>query len=109
MIEVKVLEIRDSCTYIGALAIKMTSSDPAQTCHLRSAGYAPDGSTIILVRLNDGTSSNSPFGWPTLARTMCEAHKFIEKNFEGLVNGSVVDVQFILGETKSPKSSEVHL
>lgn len=37
---------------------------------------------------------------------MCVAHQFIEDHFDELNDGEVVDVQFILGETKVPKVSE---
>ena len=39
-------------------------------------------------------------------RTMQVAHDYIEKNWGDLVDGAVVDVQFILGETAAPKVSE---
>ena len=34
-LETKVLEIRDAGTYIGVLAMRMTSDHPAQHYHLR--------------------------------------------------------------------------
>lgn len=37
---------------------------------------------------------------------MHTAHEWITKHFHTLKNGDVVDVEFILGETKVPKRSE---
>ena len=37
---------------------------------------------------------------------MQTAHLYIEKNFDALKDGDVVDVQFILGESDKPKTSE---
>jgi len=37
---------------------------------------------------------------------MTVAHAYIEKNFHNLNSGDVIDVEFILGETDKPKTSE---
>ena len=39
-------------------------------------------------------------------RTLKNAHHFIEQNWDTLRSGDVIDVEFILGETKEPKPSE---
>jgi hypothetical protein len=37
---------------------------------------------------------------------MVEAHRYIEENWNALSDGDVIDVEFILGETKEKKISE---
>lgn len=101
----KVLEIRDSMTFIPVVAINTESHSEGQRYLLKRAGYADDGHTVILVNLNDCRASNDPYDWAG-SRTMQTAHAYIEKHFADLIDGDVVDVEFILGETKTPKTSE---
>lgn len=102
----KTLEVRDSMTFIPVLAI---NTDPAgiegQRYLLRRAGYSSDGSTIILLNLNDCRASNDPYELVN-SRTMKVAHAFIQDQFHNLVDGDIVDVEYILGETEIPKTSE---
>lgn len=117
----KLLEIRDEGTCILALAIQMMAL-PASTAekqvtpasieywflHYRS-GYPTDGSSIMLMCLSDGKATNDLYQWTALgmgSRTMPNAHAFIERHFDELSDGDVVDVQVILGETSVPKKSE---
>ena len=96
MIEVKVLEIRDSGTYIGALAIRMASSDPIQASYLRRDGYSRDGSTIVLVRMADAMAANDPYDWPGRSRgtrTMQLAHIYVQQHYPELIDGDVIDVE----------------
>lgn len=103
----KILEIRDRMTYTPVLAISTDGESPEQAYHLRTAGYASDGHTIIVVRLTDCRASCDPYGWDELgARTMPNAHKYIGEHFEELKDGDVIDVEFILGETATKKNSE---
>lgn len=119
----KALEVRDASTFIPVLAILM-HPDPvhhdAERFLLRRAGFAvfpgPEpaepfrfGESIVLVRMEcSGTSNNAtydPYSWGP-SRTMMVAHKFIWENWHKLKSGDVVDVEFVLGETKEPKKSE---
>jgi hypothetical protein len=120
----KFIEIRDEGTCILALAIQMqatatglgdrTFTDPAIAeierwfLHYRS-GYPDDGSSIMLMCLCDGKATNDPYEWIALgmgSRTMGNAHNWITDHWRDVKDGDVVDVQFILGETKVPKVSE---
>ena len=108
-LETKVLEIRDSGTYIGVLAIRMTSADPFQRYHLQRVGHGSDSITVM--RLNDQLATNDVYEWPRLTpgtRTMQVAHDFIERHFDQLKDGDVIDVQHILGETARTKRSEFY-
>lgn len=126
--QAKALEIRDEGTFIPALAVNMNPRDPypqngtmsedefaaglaastAQRYLLRRVGYACDGRpNIILTRLSgDGQATNDPYSWKGGARTFPTAHNYIIDHWDELKDGDVVDVSFILGETKAPKISE---
>jgi hypothetical protein len=91
-------------TFIPVAAFNTEPDDEAQRYLLRRAGYPADGSTIIVVNLNDCRAANSPYEWG--ARTLKVAHDYLEKHFGELADGAVIDVEFILGETDQPKVSE---
>ena len=106
----KTLEIRDSGTLVPALAISMASSEVVAAWYLHyRAGYSSDGSTIVLMDLNNQRATSDPYEWQRIApgmRTMHVAHVFIEQEFANLKDGDVVDVEYLLGITKAPKVSE---
>jgi hypothetical protein len=108
--QTKVLEIRDEGTHIPALAIKMLADNSTQAWYIHGrCGYPKDGSSIMLMMLDDGKATNDPYEWPSLgmgSRTMGNAHNWILEHFDELADGDVVDVQFILGERERPKASE---
>lgn len=97
----KLFEIRDRGTFIPALAIQVRGADGYL---LRRAGF---GSPLVyLVKLETQQCAYSPYNWPGGCRTMQVAHRHIEKYFDELKSGEVVDVEFILGETGVAKLSE---
>jgi hypothetical protein len=104
---VKAIEIRDRNTFIPAIAISTAPAYEGQRYLLRRAGYSPDGSTVILMSLMDPSrAAYDPHGWPGRERTFPVAHQWISEHFDDLRDGDVVDVEFILGETREPKASE---
>jgi hypothetical protein len=107
--DTKTLEIRDEGTFIGVLAIRMLGDSPTQNYYFRRCGYPADGSSIMLMCLSDGRATNDPYAWPARGmgvRTMGTAHNWIIDHFDDLLDGDVIDVQVILGETTEPKLSE---
>ena len=103
--EIKIIEIRDRGTYIPVMAIKMQSDNPAERYHLRRLGYGVDDVLIMVVRIdvkNKATYAHYDYN----DRTMSNAHRFIEKHYDELESGDVVDVEYILGEVDSPKMSQ---
>jgi hypothetical protein len=125
----KALEIRDKGTFIAILAVDMNPVPPypktghhtftehefkagveassAQRYLLRRCGYPCDGRpNIVITHMSaDGQKAcNDPHYWG--GRTLPVAHKFIIEHWDNLKDGDVVDVEFILGETKAPKVSE---
>jgi hypothetical protein len=111
----KVLEVRDEGTFIALLAVDMNPISPftseevyeAQRYLLRRVGYPCDGRpNIVITKMSaDGDRAcNDPHYWKD--RTFAVAHAYIIDHWSMLKDGDVVDVQFILGETKAPKQSE---
>ena len=106
---VKLLELRDRATFIAILAIDLSPADPpeAERYLLRRCGYACDGwPTIGLARLdaNGQPFRCDPYDWGD--RTFQVAHIYITEYWAELKSGDVVDVEYILCETKRPKESE---
>ena len=108
----KLFEIRDKHTFIPVIATKLGHESEAQSYLLRVAGFFqplnPSAIYILLARLSGrGEFYASPHDWS--GRTMVTAHKHIIANWETLEDGDVIDVEFILGETKVKKVSEREL
>ncbi len=125
MITAKVFEIRDAATFLPVVAVLMTPSDlyqavgdknqgfdvksrPQEMYLLRRCGYAHRNITVALFRARASGEAcwSDAEAWDD--RTMSTAHKYIEENWFTLEDGQVIDVEFILGETKQPKVSEAH-
>lgn len=108
----KVLEIRDRGTFIPAIAIRLSPKDDSERYLLAEAGYGVDphvqGEYVLLIRIYGGSgfSTSDLLEWPGSARTMQVAHDFINKTFDKLESGDVIDVQYILGETADKKRSQ---
>ena len=108
-LKAKFIEIRDAGTRVDAIAIRMSSSDPIPHYYLCRSGHPADGSSIMLMCVYDGKATNDPYEWEKVGmgiRTMGNAHNWICEHFDEISDGDVVDVQFLLGETKKPKISE---
>ena len=99
--ETKLIEIRDSGTFIPAMAIRVSAEDGYLA---RRAGFGSP--MVILIHLTTMLSAYDPHEWMTAARTMPIAHQWLEKHWDEAAADSVIDVQFILGETDVPKHSE---
>jgi hypothetical protein len=103
--QTKALEIRDSMTFIAAIAVCMTPENGEQEYLLRRSGYNFDEPLVVLTAMHGGRQAfYDPYDWAD--RTFQIAHNYIAKNWAKLRDGDVVDVQFILGETAAPKVSE---
>lgn len=60
---------------------------------------------VIFCKLDGVEAHYDPFDWPN-QRTLGNAHRYIIDHWSELNSGQLIDVQFILGETASPKISE---
>jgi len=104
---VKALELRDEGTFIPLIAVDMNPDNEEQRYLLRRCGYPCNGKpNVVVTRMSaDGLpSSNDPYHWQD--RTFAVGHQWIIEHWAELSDGDVVDVQFILGETRKPKVSE---
>jgi hypothetical protein len=106
--EVKTLEIRDSGTFIPVICIRPVAENEAQRYLLCRDGYRADESERCIIMINTqcrGVAYDC-YDWPSGDRTKKIAHLWIAEHWHELMDGDVVDVEFILGETKQPKISE---
>lgn len=115
--EVKLFEIRDSATFIPAMAIRLIVNEVAplgerELWLLRRAGYSQHQVLnsaaepyVILCKLDGVEAHYDPFEWSN-RRTMGNAHSHIIDHWSNLRSGDLIDVEFILGETSTPKKSE---
>lgn len=100
-----VLEIRDRATMFFVLATRLDGDNPARVRALRRCGYHWDSQAVMLTHLSGrGVAHTDPYEWGD--RTYKTAHHYITEHFAELADGDVVDVEFILGETKEPKEPE---
>jgi len=112
MLETKVFEIRDRATFFVAYATRaVPASDwrdisirQAESYLLRRDGFGPDNGPFVILCRPDGRSFYDPYSWAD--RTHTTAHLHITENWDDLLSGAVIDVEFILGETAAPKLSE---
>jgi hypothetical protein len=96
---VKWFEVRDRATMIPVFAIAIEGD----TFLERRAGF---GGTrcIQLVDPQGRKTAYDPYDWAN--RTLTTAHRYIEMNWDTLLDHDVIDVEFILGESKASKVSE---
>lgn len=105
---VKFLEIRDAGTFIPAMAVSMNTArwgNALDAWLIRRGGFGLSSACVFLCKLQTGGGEYDPYSWRGSC-TMQVAHDWIEKHFNELKSGDVVDVEFILGITKAPKTSE---
>lgn len=103
---IKLLEIRDIATTISALAIKPTDLNAKEKFILGRVGYKSPENYVFFGELG-GELTTDPYkhdGGST--RTMRVAHQHIRDNWDEIESGAVIDVEYILGESESPKESE---
>lgn len=108
--ETKLFEIRDEGTLIPILALKTDGSElnDAERWLWDRAGFGRDGTPYVLfatINGGDGKITCDPSDWGR-NRTMREAHEYIEKHFDELEHGAVVDVEYVLGLRAEPKTSD---
>lgn len=110
MLTTKAFEIRDKMTFIPVMAAKLAKEPTMGNWYIeeeyliRRAGYAKDTDYIVVTILTSLESNCDIFKWEN--RTMRNAHQHILENFDSLKGGEVIDIEYILGETKAPKLSE---
>lgn len=103
----KMFEIRDAGTCITVIAIKTEPENIKEELFFKRGGWS--NNSIILIKTNGEAISNyDAFEWRNAGnRTLFEAHKYIENNFDDLENYSVIDVEYILNEKDKQKKSDI--
>jgi hypothetical protein len=104
MLAAKTFEVRDAMTFIPCVAVRCIGGEARDQWLLRRAGYGMGSALVLLTRLEGGAAEYDPHAWQN--RTMAVAHSHIMKNWDDLASGSVLDVEFILGISTAPKTSE---
>jgi hypothetical protein len=109
--KIKLFEVRDRLTFIPVMAIEMSASYQNNTQSqenwlLRRAGYGnAEPWCIVMTALGGkGPANYDQYAWDN--RTFSVAHDHVIKNWDKLSSGDVIDVEFILGESKEKKISE---
>lgn len=107
----KTFEVRDAGTFIPVLAVKLTPGCDRDRYLLARTGYGSSAELqsqyVMVWRLSGGGPSNATTDlYEQTSDTMRYAHAHIEKNFDALESGAVVDVEFITGRSAKPKVSE---
>ncbi len=102
--ETKLFELRDKGTFIPIACMSCESDADQERWLLRRAGFGPDNRLIQLISFNRKQTAYDCYDWSD--RTYQTAHRYIQKNWDSLKNGQVIDVEFILEETDEPKTSE---
>jgi hypothetical protein len=105
--QVKCFEVRDDGTFIPVICIWPVPDNQEQHYLLRRDGYRGDVTEqcIIMIDAQCHGVAYDAYDWAG-SRTKKVAHNHIAKNWHTLKDGDVIDVEFILGETKEPKLSE---
>lgn len=104
--EIKLFEIRDSCTFIPAYAVSFRNSTEEESYLSGRAGYEKDGKTIIFGYLAYPEKSSYDSIDFLAGRTMKIAMEYVRDNWESVKSGDVIDVEWILGEKEDIKVSE---
>lgn len=103
---VKYIEIRDRMTAIPAMIIKPSVTERQDERYLaRSVGCSDH--TVYLLKLSDGKCHYDPYTWSTCdGRTMKIAHTYCVDHFDEIQSGDVIDVEYVLGESKTKKIAQ---
>lgn len=106
--EIKCLEIRDHGTFIPVICVRPVPDNEAQRYLLRRDGYSGDSAERCIIMIDEQCRgvAYDPYDWVRDMRTKQTAHLYIQEHWHILADGDVIDVQFILGETKTRKISE---
>lgn len=104
----KTFEIRDRSTFIPTLAVQLDPKNEQDRYLLARAGFGrlptEQRQYIFLVHLEKPRAEWDPIAWND--RTMYTAHQHIVEWWADLNSGDVIDVEYLLKESESPKRSE---
>ena len=99
----KIFEVRDNKTHIEVIATKLKADNVIEEYNLGHCGF--DSDIVMLTNLETMETNYDSYNWDD-TRTIRNAHNYINEHFDELENCAVIDIEFILGETKEPKISD---
>jgi hypothetical protein len=102
--ETKFFEVRDECTHISAFGILINPDHSDAEYPLRRAGYGVGNPCVLFGPLDSGKCHSDPYDWGS--HTLRAAHLMIERDWDTLISGQVVDVRVFLGERAEPVESD---
>lgn len=111
----KLFEVRDNATTIFVMASKFSDVDKYDIIVARRLGHSLRdlGKTIYLTcsTYSKPETQYDPTQWSIVkyGRTLHTVHEYIATHWNELNYGQIIDVAYILGETKEVKESEIQL
>lgn len=104
--ETKLFEIRDNHTFIPVLVVDYQPVSEKEEYLINKAGLGKGSTyTLQMTDLISMETNRDAYKWRD-DRTKRIAHQYIEEKWKILKSGEVIDVEYILGETNTPKQSE---
>lgn len=105
MKEIKYFEVRDAATFIPVMAIRITVTDSDRDYLLRRAGYGIGDPYVLVIKLEYPDVQYDAYKWRSV-RPMRFIHTYIERHWDLLSDGDVLDYEYLNGISKRPKQSE---
>ncbi len=102
--QTKLFEVRDGGNLIPVLATKMAGENERETWLLSRAGFRANGHSFILLTKLVGPDSHYDAASWNGGRTLRVAHEYIEKHFDQLEHGCVIDVERMTNKSKTGKT-----
>lgn len=106
----KVFELRAEATFMVIMATKISAENEAERFLLSRSGFGRSNDDfkkyILLQPINGGEGFCTTDAMKHGIKELTIAHQFISQYFDNLVNGAVIDIDFIEGRTENPKKSE---
>ena len=106
----KFIEVRDRLTCIPVLCVEMVADDintvTVDDIYLNHLGFSSNPRCILVILFHSHRCEYESWEWKD--RTMATAHEYIEKNWDILRDGEVVDVEHIKGENIGMTVAEIY-
>lgn len=102
----KYFEVRDCGTLIPVIATQLDHHNPIVRRAGFNAGFGPSSQMHVIVTALASLKTYHAQGYIE-GRTMSVAAHHIAAKWNDLTCGQVVDVEFILGESNAPKTSDL--
>lgn len=108
--ETKLFEVRDRKTFVVVMCTRLSPSNEADRYLLAMTGFGLREEVqqryFLYAGIKEGRIAYGIGDHNMAVRTHPIAHAHIEKHWEELTSGDVIDVEFILGEAEAPKISQ---